>query len=145
MEPLFTGVNAWQSFLLIGVVLCVAEIFVPGFVALPVGVGFLAAGIAAYFTDSLPLQLGVLAILQVMTLVFAKSFFKDGRLVRSNADGMAGQQCEVIEDIRPNKPGYVKLYGDRWQAVATLPISAGTQVLIIGLDGNKVRVKPANE
>ena len=40
------GIELWQVYILIGIVLCGLEIFAPGFVLLPIGLAFFSTAIA---------------------------------------------------------------------------------------------------
>lgn len=139
----------WQLFLSIGVLLTAAEIFVPGFVVLPIGIGFiLTAGVAA-LTDHLVIQLLALAFFEVLTFFVFTKFLRrylGTTNLYTNAEGMVGKQVEVIETIGKHTPGYVKLYGDRWLAQCDLDetLEKGTQVVIIATSGNRVIVEPIN-
>jgi membrane protein implicated in regulation of membrane protease activity len=59
---------------------------------------------------------------------------------------MLGQECEVIETVSASYPGYVKLYGDRWQAktYSATPLKKGARAVITRLDGNKVFIEELN-
>lgn len=143
METLF-DMPAWQIFAAIGVLLAVAEIFMPGFIVLPIGIGFLLTAPVAMATDSLGVQLAALAIIEVIVFVLMRRYGpKLGKTqTYSAAEGMVGQECEVIEDITPSRLGYVKLYGDRWQAKSfTETLLKGSRATIVKLEGNKVIVE----
>jgi membrane protein implicated in regulation of membrane protease activity len=144
----FAYVPAWQLFLAIGVVLAVLEIFVPGFVLMPIGVAFAATAPVAAFTASLPLQLAALTIALVSVFLAARRFAPElGKpAVYTGVEGMVGCECEVVETISASQPGYVRLYGDRWQArtYSLEPLPVGARAVIVKLEGNKVLVEPVN-
>lgn len=139
---------AWQVFAAIGICLCIAEIFIAGFVALPIGVGFLVVAPFAFFTDSFALQLVVLSIAELAVFFTLRRFRPDMAkpAVYSNTEGMIGQECEVTEPISAKQSGYVKLYGDRWQAKthSTRTFKIGDRVIINRIDGNKVYIEGLN-
>ena len=148
MEPSTLGIPAWQVFGGIGTCLIIAEIFLPGFIVLPIGVGFLAVVPIAMLTDSLTAQLIALVLAQLGVFLLLRKFRpRDSQpAVYSNAEGMLGQECEVIETVSASHPGYVKLYGDRWQAktYSAIPLKKGARAVITRLDGNKVFIEELN-
>ena len=145
MEITFFGQEfmAWQFFLGLGILLMVSEIFVPGFVMLPIGLAFIMTSAMTPFTDDLILQflflgLNLIFVFFVITK-FIKPKFKKTSL-KTNAEALVGSEAEVTEAITEGHTGYVKLYGDRWQAYSNQKqsFSVGEKVLIEKLDGNKV-------
>ena len=135
-----------QIFAVIGIVLMILEIVVPGFIMLPMGVAFL---ITATFTGLVPALGGQLVILFI-SLIFTFIFFS--KVVRpkmsknrfvSNAESLKGMIGTVEEEINPkNNTGYIKIYGDSWKAItldgSVVPV--GARVCVERLDGNKVFV-----
>ena len=143
-----TNAPTWQIFISIGLVLLILEVFVSGFVLLPLGLGFI---LAAYFTslvDSLNAQLIILAAFELVVIYLFTKYLKpklnEGNNSSSNVDSMIGKEVLVIKEILPNEKGYIKLYGDEWAAVSdhNEEIPKGSKVQIIKTDGNKVIVKP---
>lgn len=142
--------NLWLTLLIIGLVFMLAEAVVPGFVIFPLGVGFvLAAGVAA-LTNNLYIILPAFAVFQVVSFYLVRKYLKDvlhNPRLRTTAEGMIGVEATVVESIHPGKTGYVKLYGDTWQArcYTERELTPGTLVTITKIDGNKVWVQPINE
>lgn len=140
------SVPAWQLLLIVGGVLAISEIFVPGFVMLPIGIGFLlTAGVAA-FTDQWVVLLACLAVFEAGTFwIFQKHLKKYQQKTKAytGAEGMVGQEATVTELIPRGGLGYVKLYGDVWQArsVHGGEIPVGSRVIIAKTEGNKVCVE----
>ena len=148
---LFTNVEVWQIFVVVGLILSISEVFIPGFVMLPAGLGFLLASLFVSLTDSTAYQLFILACCEALVLAY---FFKVIRPkftskdnYKSNADSMIGKTASVIQEIRGNNAGYVKLYGDEWRAISSdgSDYAVGESVEIQGIDGNKVIVKTISE
>lgn len=146
MEFFGLEVQAWQIYLTIGLILCAGEMFAPGFVLLPMGIGFILTSAFAYFVDGNTAQLIFLAIAEaVMIFIFIK--FIGSKRYRSEkasvSDGMIGQIALVTQEIdNVQNTGTVKLYGDRWRALSEdgSPIPMGESVTIQKIDGNKVIV-----
>ncbi len=122
----------------------VLEIFVPGFVLLPIGVGLFTAAFWTYVTDS------TAVVIALATIHSAAAFLISHKLYRNkspapfptNTDHMIGQKVLVTEPIHPQLGGYVKLYGDQWKAMSdkSEAIEVGEEVIIQSLSGNKVIV-----
>lgn len=141
------SIDTWQIYLLVGILLAIAEILVSGFVLLPIGVAFAVTAPLTALTDSTILQLSALAINNVIFLYFFRAFFlkrPQKNQVSTAAERMIGERALVTEAITANgEKGYVKLYGDHWRAVSEeqMDIPEGSHVIIKALDGNKVIVK----
>ena len=142
------SVSPSQIFLLLAILLAIGEVFVPGFILLPMAGAFLLTAPFAYFFESTALQLSVLAVNNLIFLVFIRKACLKGQSSSSlltGAESMVGKTGTVEEAIKgPEGRGYVKIYGDSWVAttptLVTLPV--GAKVEVIGLDGNKIIVKP---
>lgn len=142
-----TAIEAWKILSLIGTLLVVSEIFIPGFVVLPIGIGFLVTAIVALFTPHWVTLLAVLAAAEVATFWFFKSYLKKYHAktrAYTNAEGMIGAECIVTETIPLGGSGYVKLYGDQWQAKTMVGkvLKVNSRVVIVKTEGNKVFVEP---
>ena len=149
MNHLTQNQTAWQILAIVGVALMIAEIFINGFVLLPIGLGFLFTALIAVFVAQWPILLAVLAGSQaVIFWIFQRHLKKLHAQTRAytNAEGMLGSECVVTERIARGQSGYVKLYGDRWEArsYSEEALEAGTRVVITKIEGNKVLVEPIN-
>jgi len=131
----------------LGLALVISEIFIPGFILLPAGVAFLMAAFVGLLTDSWYVLLPVLGAFELFAFLVLRNWLgklAPSRDFQTNADSMVGQKCEVIEAIRPQQAGYVKLYGDQWVARSEHleEIGVGRKVKISRVEGNKVWVTP---
>ena len=52
-----------------------------------------------------------------------------------------GKIGKALDDLLPGKEGYILVEGERWLAISDEPIAEGEQVIIIGMEGLKLRVK----
>jgi membrane protein implicated in regulation of membrane protease activity len=139
--------QAWHVYSVIGLMLIGAEVFVPGFIMLPVGLAFVMTALAAAFLPSLTVQLVILAVSSlVMFFLFrqwAQKIKGTSSGYASNVEAMIGKEALVTEEIDNRKgTGYVKLYGDSWRALSSLDkrIATSKTVKIDRVDGNKVFV-----
>lgn len=142
---LFADSSAAEILATIGLLLAIAEVFVPGFVLLPLGLAFLVTAIVALLTTNWLILITVLAMTEVILFFVSQKYIRkngNAETVQTTAQGMLGKEGVVTEDIEINGTGYVKLYGDQWQAKCQkgTSILKGTRVIIVGLDGNKVIV-----
>lgn len=150
LEVFGTLITSWQIFVSIGLILMALEMVIPGFIVFPMGLAFLLTGAFVPLTQSLSVQLGILGV--NLILVFGVLHRWNKRRTRkkvylSNVSGMIGREVSVIEPISKESPGYVKLYGDQWQAISLSgqEFGVGEKVMIESLDGNKVIVKETNK
>ena len=62
---------------------------------------------------------------------------------KSNADALEGREGVVIEEVQPQRSGYVKVDGDEWKAVSQngMPITSGNRVEIVSRESIIVTVK----
>jgi membrane protein implicated in regulation of membrane protease activity len=140
------SVATWQLLTLIGIILIILEVFVPGFILLPIGVAFVVTAVFSYFIDSLSITLAILAVNCGLIFVILRKYFRRTKSpdFTSGVDSLIGQKAKVTETINNDEnSGYVKVYSDNWRALSADDsiIEAGTEVTIEKVDGNKVIVK----
>ncbi len=132
----------------IGVVLLVAEIFVPSFFLFPIGLGAIGAGVLAYFSVPTAWVLFSWSLISVASwLLLRRAFLKmvscDGQ--KSWTDSIVGKQGRVITEIKAydDSHGRVKVYGDEWVVIndTDLNYQVGQAVDIVAMIGNKVKIK----
>jgi membrane-bound serine protease (ClpP class) len=136
---------------LLGVALLVAETFVPSFGILGFG------GIASILFGSLflldqsrtdlvisrPMVFGTVGTIALVALVIGRLLLRSLRTPeRSFQSTMVGHVARVTEPIAPGQPGAVTVNGERWRATASLPVEAGSTVVIEAVQGLELRVAP---
>lgn len=52
-----------------------------------------------------------------------------------------GKIGKALDDILPGKEGYILIEGERWLAISDEPISEGDEVIVVGMENLKLRVK----
>jgi membrane protein implicated in regulation of membrane protease activity len=124
--------------LLLGVILIVAEVAAPAMVSLFFG---LAALLVALLTWLLPVHAGLqwllFALLSVALLLTLRSRFRSLFPVKaSRAEGdpdrdIVGKQAVVTQRIEPGRPGKVELRGGGWPAEAAEILEPGTPVRVV--------------
>ena len=135
--------NASWILISIGLVLCVLEIFVPGFVIFPIGVGGIMAGVVTYFGVPLNLALVIWSLTSLMFWLSLRTIFKKVTPVeyKTGIEALVGKEAKVIEEIKGEK-GRVKIFGDEWEVIneSGKDIPVETKVKIIGFEGNKLKI-----
>lgn len=135
---------------IVGLILMLAEYFVPGFVMTLFGVG---AWITAVLIMLIPgitisLQLFIFIVASIVLLLalqkhlakFFRSFEKKSNTAGDN-DDFIGHRTTVIQPIGKSKKGTVEFHGVLWKAAANREIGEGQIVEIIGKDRNILKVK----
>lgn len=143
---------AGLALIALGVVLIVAESFVPSFGALGLG------GVVAFVIGSVMLLdnevpgftiawqlIAAMAFAGALVLLAIVSFAVRARRrpVVSGVEGLAREHAEAIEDFA--REGMVRVHGELWSAVSTEPVRAGQRLRIRKVDGLVIQVEPERE
>lgn len=136
----------------LGLSLLVAELFLPSFGTLGVGglIAFVLGSLLLFDTAESDLALDP-AIVYAAAGTLAAFMFIVGFLVTQTQrrraalgrEGLIGEIGEVLQAIEPRKPGRVLVHGESWTALADEPLSPGTAVEIVDVQGLRLRVRPA--
>lgn len=134
---------------IIGLVLFLLELVIPGFVIFFFGVGaWITALMCLIAEPNINLQVIVFALTSVLSLLafrkmIQKKFFYT-REDRSEAveDEFTGKEAVVKEDIGPGTLGKVEFKGTSWKAESDSDIKAGQMVIIISKENFKLIVQP---
>lgn len=143
---------AGVGLILLGVVLMVAEMFVPSFGAL--GIGGLAAlvvGSVILFDSDVPgfgVPTAMIAGFAVVSgiaflAVMYMALLARKRPVTTGKHELIGHRAEVVGDFSGR--GRVRIRGEIWQAECALPLAAGQRVLVTGLNGLILQVRPLSD
>ncbi len=139
----------WHWWAGVALILLIAEIFVPGFFLLCLGIGCAGASITAAIGLGPAAQLiafSALSLLAFFTIrpLLMKRFWKDNG-VKTNVDALVGQRGKVSQDFDPGlRLGRVAAGGDDWRAesVNDKPLRIGDLVEVVRVESNTVIVKP---
>ena len=142
--------RTWQVWLILGLVLAAAEIFVSGFFLLWFSVGALLASLLAWLRAPPAVQIGTFLVSSFLLLVFSRTvlrsvLFRSQANIATNIEALKGRNGVVIKTIEGGlKSGSVKLGGEVWSAVCAddVEISEGSKIEVLEIVGNKVKVKP---
>ncbi|HYO91808.1 MAG TPA: NfeD family protein [Pyrinomonadaceae bacterium] len=143
----------WILWMILGIILIVAEIFTPGFVLLWFGVGALVAALAGLVgITSLPLQFLIFAIVSTALTAASRTIFvnyfsreKTGSDLKSGVDALPGQTGIVVSSSRGAlNEGAVKVFGSTWTAYPAEgeePLEAGERVAVERVQGASIYVR----
>jgi len=143
---------AGLALIALGVVLIVAESFVPSFGALGLGgiIAFVIGSVMLLDNDvpgfSIAWQLiAAMAFAGALVLLAIVSFAVRARRrpVVSGVEGLTREVAEAIEDF--DREGMVRVHGELWTAVSTAPVRAGQRLRIRKVDGLVIQVEPERE
>ncbi len=142
----------WLVWIVLGVVLVVAEIFTTGFVLLWFGIGALAAALAGLAGFGYPFQFLVFFVISTALTVASRTLFTK-YFVRKESDGglktgvaaLPGKQGTVITSSRGAlHEGAVKVYGSTWTAYPAdgeEALEAGDRVIVESVRGASIYVR----
>jgi inner membrane protein len=136
---------------IIGLVLFLLELVVPGFVIFFFGVGAWVTALVCLIADpGINLQALIFVVVSVLALVglrkmITKKFFysKDNRS-EAVEDEFTGKEAIAITDFGSDKKGKVEFKGTNWTAESGSEIKAGQTVIIIEKESFKLIVEPKN-
>jgi membrane protein implicated in regulation of membrane protease activity len=142
--------EAWVVWVVIAVVLLVAEATTSAFVAVYFGLAALVTAAIAAAGAGTPVQLLAFAILSVGSLLLTRPALKRaaGRTtgIRTGVDAMQGRIGVVTRPIGELEPGQVKVGGETWTARCYYDeeaIPAGSRVEVVKVEGVTALVIPA--
>ena len=131
---------AWIFWLVLGVILIIAEVFTLGFVLFWFGIGAIAAALVGLIGGGFLLQFLVFATVSIALTAMSRTIFakylthRDEDIVKMGVDSLPGQIGTVtIASKGALKEGAVKVYGSTWTA---FPIDEETSLI----EGEKVEV-----
>ncbi|MBM3382482.1 MAG: NfeD family protein [Betaproteobacteria bacterium] len=141
----------YQLYLVLSILLILGELFVPGFILLPLGLAGLLTSLVAYFRPEMWLH-AVFFICGSGFALLALSRFKDSQRKESTpgagGEGLIGQVGTVVSHPEAGGPPRVKIYGDVWDVVEgsvsaseMAAITAGSKVKVTGVSGNKITIE----
>jgi membrane protein implicated in regulation of membrane protease activity len=143
----------WIVWVVLGLVLMIAEIFTPGFVLLWFGVGALCAALADIVGLSYPFQFLVffvvsMALTAASRTIFANYFLRGERQgggLKTGTDSLPGKVGTVVTSSRGSmNEGAVKVFGSTWTAYPAEgepPLEAGDRVVVERLQGASIFVR----
>ena len=142
--------DAWVIWVVVAVVLLIAEATTSAFVAIYFGLAAIAAAAVAAAGLGAPVQLVAFAALSVGALTLTRPALKRAAgktaVIRTGVDAMQGRIGVVTRAIAELEPGQVKVGGETWTARCFYdeePIAAGSRVEVVKIEGVTALVIPA--
>jgi membrane protein implicated in regulation of membrane protease activity len=125
----------WAIWLVVGVLLIIAEMATLTFYLLWLAIGALAAALVAMIMpDAIILQVFVgIAVALILTL-YTKQITRRMRSSKGFTDviyQLEGQEGIVIGDIPLEGLGIVKVGNETWSAQSEVPLSKGTPIIVV--------------
>ncbi|MBL8001709.1 MAG: NfeD family protein [Flavobacteriales bacterium] len=139
----------WHWWAGLALVLMIAEIFVPGFFLLCLGIGCVGGSVVAALGFGASAQLiafsafSLLSFLTIRPLLMKRMW--NGPDVKTNMDALVGQRGRVTQDFEPGlRLGRVSAAGDDWRAECTSDrqLRVGDLVEVVRVDSNTLIVRP---
>jgi membrane protein implicated in regulation of membrane protease activity len=142
-------VSHWQIWLVLALLLFVAEMFAPGFWLISVGLGALVAAAVGLVLPNLIVEVlsfagGALASLLGVRPLLVRRFHHGSPAIRTNVDALIGKTGYVSARIEAgSRPGRVIVEGENWRGVSVddAPLEPGTKVTVLQVDGTTLLVE----
>jgi len=143
----------WIGWVILGLILIVAEVFTSGFVMLWFGIGALAAALAGIVgIDSLAIQFLIFAGVSIGLTAASRTIFvnyfsreKTGESLRTGVEALPGKIGTVVSSSRGAlNEGAVKVFGSTWTAYPVEgeePLEAGERVCVERMEGASLYVR----
>jgi len=141
----------WIGWLVLGVLLIIAEIFTLGFVLLWFGIGAIAAALAGMLGAPFVIQFAVFAGVSVVLTLMSRTIFAkylghgDEEAVKMGIDALPGQIGTVTTESKGAlNEGAVKVYGSTWTAFPVDEESRlveGEKVEVVSVKGSSIYVR----
>jgi len=135
---------------MVGLVLLVLELALPGLIVGFFGIGAWIVAIVCLMTEiGINTQLIIFIVASVLSLLILRKWLKGVFLghteskqdLKRDLEEFVGQRAVVKEKIVPRLGGKVEFHGSNWEAQADDQIEPGTIVEIVGKDNITLKVK----
>ena len=137
--------NLW---LLLFIVLIIIELLTVNLTTIWFAFGSFVAYILSFFVRDILVQTIIFLVSSIVLLIFTRPIVKKflvNEEVKTNADMLIGKRCIVTKEITRNETGEVKVNGQYWTAKANKKIKAGSEAIILSIEGVKLIVKEKEE
>ncbi|MCL1808594.1 MAG: NfeD family protein [Clostridiales bacterium] len=131
------------------VILIIIEAATMGLTTIWFAGGAIAAAISTLFTSNIFVQIAVFIVVSVALLYLTKPLkakLKIGK-EKTNVEAIVGKTGFVVDAISPAAYGQVKVGSMVWTSKSADPktlIAAGTEIVVVSVEGVKLVVAPAN-
>ena len=142
---------AWILWILLGVILIIAEIFTLGFVLFGFGIGAFVAALAGFLGFGMVVQFIVFAAVSITLTVMSRTILanyfshNDETAVKTGIDALPGQIGTVtLASKGALNEGAVKVYGSTWTAFPVsgeTALTEGEKVEVVSVKGSSIYVR----
>jgi membrane protein implicated in regulation of membrane protease activity len=142
----------WWHWVVIGLCLAMAELAVPAFFMIWIGIAAVGVGAVLAFVPELGFaaQLLIWAALSALLVVVWFKYLKPATVsaVGTSAAHAIGEVGILVSDLSPDRRGHVRfqkpiLGADVWECYADSEIRSGERVRIVAVEGNFIKVESA--
>ncbi|MGB9690910.1 MAG: NfeD family protein [Candidatus Sumerlaeaceae bacterium] len=149
MSAVLNELPAWLTWIILGVILIVAEGVVPSFFIIFFGIAGVLVGLLLLLANpSVYAQVIVWLVLSVvLLLLFRRRFSPQAGVVPvgTSTGDVVGQIGILIAPVEPSTRGKVRftkpvLGSEEWPCVADEPIGEGVRVQVVAVEGQIVKV-----
>ncbi|MCH5239611.1 MAG: NfeD family protein [Muribaculaceae bacterium] len=146
----------WVIWLIAVGVLLIIEVLTQMMWALCLAIGCASAIALSLFGVPFYWQIILMAVMALFAYValvpafqkwHALSVDKKGKSSRTGMDALLGRRAIISEEVRPDRPGRVRIDGDNWQVKCVknqTKIPRGTEVVVTGYDSIILEVEPSS-
>lgn len=145
---------AWILWVVLGLILIVAEIFTPGFVLLWFGVGALVAALAGIAGLGYQFQFLIFVVVSTALTAASRTIFinyfgrqKGEGALKTGVEALPGKVGTVVSSSHGSmQEGAVKVFGSTWTAFpceGEAPLEAGDRVVVERVQGASIYVRRA--
>jgi len=134
---------------IIGLVLLLLELVMPGFVIFFFGIGaWITALVCLIANPGINLQVVIFAVTSVAALLVFRKMIQNKFIYSKNdksdavEDEFTGKEAKAVADFGKDKKGKVEFKGTSWNAESGSDILAGQTVVIVEKDSFKLIVEP---
>jgi len=134
---------------IIGLVLLLLELVMPGFVIFFFGIGaWITALVCLFANPGINIQVVIFAVTSVAALLVFRKMIQNKFIYSKNdkseavEDEFTGKEAIAVADFDNDKKGKVEFKGTSWKAKSESDIKAGQTVVIVEKDSFKLIVEP---
>ena len=144
-------IEAWHIWLVVGFLLAVAEIIIPGFFLLPFGIAGMATAAFSLLGLDTVWDIAFFVLVGGIFLFLTRKFFVKadkataGEVTKTNIEALVGKIGLVTKPTSHDQDGYVKVGGEEWRAIYSVDddtvLAPGEKVKVTAMDGNKLIIE----
>lgn len=134
---------------ILGLILLLAELVLPGFVIFFFGAGaWITALVCLFSNPGINLQVLIFAVTSVLALVIFRKMIQNKFIYNKDdrsgevEDEFTGKEAVAVADFGADRIGKVEFKGTSWKAESKSEIVAGQRVIILEKESFKLIVEP---